>query len=118
MPDGDLDKQTQPSSIQPLKIGLIGIGNMGQHHARVLSLLKNVKLVGIADVNVEQGLEAASKYKARYYEDYRELIVPSSVAPGHCPLVGQHKVLLGMSVMCCGKSRVWSRWSVDTGLVL
>ena len=74
MPDRDLDKQTQPSSIQPLKIGLIGIGNMGQHHARVLSLLKNVKLVGIADVNVEQGLEAASKYKARYYEDYRELI--------------------------------------------
>jgi predicted dehydrogenase len=64
----------QSGSLQPLRVGLIGIGNMGQHHARVLSLLKNIKLVGIADVNVENGLEAASKYKARYYEDYRDLI--------------------------------------------
>ena len=49
------DTSIQSSSPQPLRVGLIGIGNMGQHHARVLSLLKNVKLVGIADVNVEQG---------------------------------------------------------------
>ena len=68
------DTSIQSSSPQPLRVGLIGIGNMGQHHARVLSLLKNVKLVGIADVNVEQGLETASKYKARFYEDYRDLI--------------------------------------------
>jgi predicted homoserine dehydrogenase-like protein len=67
-----LDTGIQSGSPQPLKVGLIGIGNMGQHHARVLSLLKNVKLVGIADVNVENGLEAASKYKARFYEDYRD----------------------------------------------
>jgi predicted dehydrogenase len=69
-----LDTQIQSGSPQPLKVGLIGIGNMGQHHARVLSLLKNVKLVGIADVNIEHGLEAASKYKAKFYEDYRDLI--------------------------------------------
>jgi predicted dehydrogenase len=57
-----------------LRVGLIGVGNMGQHHARVLSLLKNVKLVGIADVNIEHGLETASKYKARFFEDYRDLL--------------------------------------------
>jgi predicted dehydrogenase len=59
---------------QLLRVGLIGVGNMGQHHARVLSLIKDVKFVGIADVNVEQGLETASKYRARFFEDFRELI--------------------------------------------
>jgi virulence factor len=59
---------------QLLRVGLIGVGNMGQHHARVLSLIKGVKFVGIADVNVEQGLETASKYRARFFEDYQELI--------------------------------------------
>lgn len=69
-----VDTQTSLVTPQPLKVGLIGVGNMGQHHARVLSLLKNVKLVGISDVNVEHGLETASKYKARFFEDYRDLL--------------------------------------------
>jgi virulence factor len=70
--DGEMLQLTMPQ--QPLRVGLIGVGSMGQHHARVLSLLKGVKFVGIADVNVEQGLETASKYRARFFEDYQELI--------------------------------------------
>jgi len=58
----------------PLKIGVIGVGNMGQHHTRVLSLLKDVELVGIADVNVERGLDIASKYCARFFDNYLEML--------------------------------------------
>jgi len=39
----------------PVKGGGIGIGNMGWHHARVLSLLKDANLVGVADPNEERG---------------------------------------------------------------
>lgn len=59
---------------QPIRIGVIGVGNMGQHHARVLSFLKDVEIVGVADINVERGLETASKYRIRFFEDYRELL--------------------------------------------
>lgn len=59
---------------KPLKMGVIGVGNMGQHHTRVLSLLKDVELVGIADVNVERGLDIASKYRVHFYENYLELL--------------------------------------------
>ena len=52
---------TQRNQIQPIRIGVIGVGNMGQHHARVLSLMKDVELVGVADINVERGLETASR---------------------------------------------------------
>ncbi len=57
-----------------LRVGVIGIGNMGQHHARVLSLLKDVELVGVADLNVERGLDTASKYRVKFFEDYHDLL--------------------------------------------
>ena len=60
--------------VQPIRVGVIGVGNMGQHHVRVLSFLKDAHLVGVADVNVERGLEVASKYRVRFFEDYRELL--------------------------------------------
>lgn len=60
--------------ISPVKIGVIGIGNMGQHHARVLSLLKDVELVGVSDVSIERGLDTAAKYGVRFFEDYLDLL--------------------------------------------
>jgi len=47
---------------------------MGQHHTRVLSLLKDIELVGVSDINVERGLDIASKYRIRFFEDYRDLL--------------------------------------------
>lgn len=65
---------TQRNQTQPIRVGVIGVGNMGQHHVRVLSSMKDVELVGVADINVERGLETASKYKMRFFEDYCELL--------------------------------------------
>ena len=59
---------------EPVKVGVIGIGNMGQHHARVLSRLKDVQLVGVSDVNIERGIETASKYQVHYFEEYQNLL--------------------------------------------
>jgi virulence factor len=59
---------------QPIRIGVIGVGNMGQHHTRVLSRLKQVELVGISDVSVERGIETASRYRCRYFENYADLL--------------------------------------------
>jgi predicted dehydrogenase len=60
---------------ESVRVGVIGIGNMGQHHVRVLSLMKDIKLVGISDVNVDRGLETASRYQTHFFEDYHELLL-------------------------------------------
>ncbi|BAY18805.1 oxidoreductase [Nostoc sp. HK-01] len=65
---------TQRNQPRPIRVGVIGVGNMGQHHARVLSSMKDVELIGVADINVERGLETASKYKGRFFEDYCDLL--------------------------------------------
>lgn len=59
---------------QPLKMGVIGVGNMGQHHVRVLSLLKDIELIGVADSNLARGIEIASQYRTHYYENYEEML--------------------------------------------
>jgi virulence factor len=64
----------QRNQPRPIRIGVIGVGNMGQHHTRVLSSMKDVELVGVSDINVERGLETASKYKVRFFEDYCDLL--------------------------------------------
>ncbi|WP_445214864.1 Gfo/Idh/MocA family oxidoreductase [Brasilonema sp. UFV-L1] len=71
---GEQNAQVQRNYPRPIRIGVIGVGNMGQHHVRLLSSMKDVELVGVADINVERGLETASKYKVRFFEDYCELL--------------------------------------------
>ncbi|MCC0176128.1 Gfo/Idh/MocA family oxidoreductase [Waterburya agarophytonicola K14] len=56
-------------------MGVIGVGNMGRHHARILSLLKDIELVGICDSNLTRGIEIASQYRTHFYENYEELLL-------------------------------------------
>jgi len=70
----ELNLYSQRSQPHHIRIGVIGVGNMGQHHTRVLSSMKDVELVGVSDINVERGLETASKYKVRFFEDYCDLL--------------------------------------------
>lgn len=64
----------QRSYLEPIRIGVIGVGNMGQHHTRVLSLMKDVEFVGISDVNLERGLDTASKYRVKFFERYQDML--------------------------------------------
>lgn len=63
-----------PQRQQPIRLGVIGVGNMGQHHTRVLSLLKDIELIGVADLNLARGIDTASRYRIRFFADYRELL--------------------------------------------
>jgi virulence factor len=65
---------TQRNQTKPIRVGVIGVGNMGQHHARILSSMKDVEFVGVSDINVDRGLETASKYKGHFFEDYCDLL--------------------------------------------
>lgn len=70
----ELDMHLSRTLPEPIRVGVIGVGNMGQHHTRVLSRLKDVELVGVSDVNVERGLDTAGKYRIRFFEDYQDLL--------------------------------------------
>ncbi len=58
----------------PVKVGVIGIGNMGWHHARVLSLLKDAELVGVADPDPERGALANEQFDCRWFKNYTSML--------------------------------------------
>ena len=57
-----------------LSVGVIGVGYLGQHHARIYSTLDNVDLAGVCDISVEQGEDIARKYETKYYRERDKLI--------------------------------------------
>lgn len=72
----NLDQQLKNNRDQsrPLKMGVIGVGNMGRHHVRILSTLKDIELVGVSDTNLARGIEIASKYQTHFYENYADML--------------------------------------------
>jgi len=60
--------------MMPLRVAVVGVGHLGQHHARVLAALPDVELVGVADARIEQAHVVAGRHDTRAFADYRELI--------------------------------------------
>src|SRR5215216_5286164 len=57
-----------------VRIGVIGVGHLGQHHARLLASMDDVELVGICDINRARGDEIAAKFGTPACSDSRELL--------------------------------------------
>ena len=60
--------------MNPVRVGVIGIGNMGWHHARVLSLLRDAELVGVADPDGARGKLATDQFGCRWFPDFQDLL--------------------------------------------
>lgn len=56
-----------------IRTGVIGVGSIGQWHARIYSELPSVDLVGVYDINRARAEEIAKKYKTRPYFDQVQL---------------------------------------------
>lgn len=56
------------------KIAVVGVGALGQHHARILSQMDGVDLVGVVDSRVDQGKLIAERLETRYIETIDEVI--------------------------------------------
>jgi len=46
----------------PVKVGVIGVGHLGQHHARLFASMDGVRLIGVCDTNHPRAEEIASKF--------------------------------------------------------
>ncbi len=57
-----------------LRVGVVGVGHLGQHHARILSAMPGVELVAVADCRVEQAQAIAAKCGTVGLGDYRTLL--------------------------------------------
>jgi predicted dehydrogenase len=51
-----------------IKIGVIGVGHLGQHHAKHYIKIKSTELVGVYDIDNKQCKSIAAQFKAKPYK--------------------------------------------------
>jgi predicted dehydrogenase len=52
-----------------LRVAVIGVGHLGQHHARLLAEMQDVELVGVVDTKPGRAEEIAAKYGTRAFSE-------------------------------------------------
>jgi len=57
-----------------MNVGVIGVGHVGYHHARVYSQLPGVALVGVSDTDQERMNKAASDFSTTGWLEYEQLL--------------------------------------------
>ena len=58
----------------PLRVGVVGVGQFGRHHVRVYSELENVRLVGVVDLDVERSRAVAREHRTKAFADLDGLL--------------------------------------------
>lgn len=59
---------------RPVRCGVVGVGRMGRHHARVYAELAGCQLVGVVDSHTERASEIATKFNCRVFSTVEQLI--------------------------------------------
>ena len=60
--------------MKKIRGGVIGVGAMGRHHARIYSGMQGVELVGVADTDTRRANEVAAEYDTEAFTDYEILL--------------------------------------------
>lgn len=61
-----------------VKLAIIGVGNMGQSHCRLLRKIAEIDLVAVCDIDKARAHQVAEKFECRAYTD------PASLLRSHC----------------------------------
>jgi len=56
-----------------IRVGVIGVGSLGRHHARVYAALPDAELVGVVDALPERAADVAAEFGTKAFSDYTEL---------------------------------------------
>jgi predicted dehydrogenase len=88
----DNERVLSALAMNPVRVGVIGIGNMGWHHARVLSLIKDAELVGVADPDQVRGTLATEQFGCRWFASYEAMLPEVDAVCIAVPTLLHHRV--------------------------
>ncbi|OGS19776.1 MAG: hypothetical protein A3J83_09085 [Elusimicrobia bacterium RIFOXYA2_FULL_40_6] len=84
-----------------IKVCVIGVGNLGQHHARNYTQIPGVTLTGIVDVDEKRGETIAAKFKTKCYTNFREAIKNADAVSIVVPTTLHYQI--GKEILSAGK---------------
>jgi len=57
-----------------VRVGVVGVGHLGRHHARLLAATPGARLMAVSDLSAERAQAAAATTGAEVFTDYRSMI--------------------------------------------
>ena len=57
-----------------LKVGVVGVGHLGKHHARIFNQIADCQLVGVYDKVFDRAKEIADMYQVKTFENYEDML--------------------------------------------
>jgi predicted dehydrogenase len=77
-----------------VRVGVIGVGYLGQHHARVFSGLEGTELIGITDIDSRKTGDIAKKYNCRSFSEYADLVEACDAVSIVTPTTTHHAIAM------------------------
>jgi predicted dehydrogenase len=78
--------------VTPLRAGVIGVGHLGQHHARLYASLPGSRLIGVMDQSAERAQLIADRHDTRVFPSIDELLSHVDVVSIAVPTSAHHSV--------------------------
>ena len=75
-----------------LRMAVVGVGHLGQHHARILADLPDVELVGVADANSDQAQLIADRLGTTAFDNFEPLLDQVDAVSVVTPTIYHHHV--------------------------
>lgn len=88
--------ETINDGFRKIRVGVVGVGSLGQWHARVYSELPDAELVGVYDINTRRAEDIAARYKTKVFTDFNELAAQVEAASIVVPADKHHEVAMKM----------------------
>ena len=75
-----------------VRVGVVGVGALGQHHARIYSQLQGARLAGIFDIDGPRAREVAGRHGAPVFSHLRDLLPEVDAVSVAVPTVDHYRV--------------------------
>ena len=87
--------------MKKIKVGVIGVGHLGQIHVRLLKEIKDAHLIGVYDIDIEKGKKIAEEYGCKSFNTLDELLKEVDALTCCVPTLSHFEV--GKKILSNGK---------------
>jgi predicted dehydrogenase len=82
--------------MRQVRVGVIGVGHLGQAHARILAALPEAQLIGVVDTNNARAEEIATRHCVRVFDHHLDLAANVDAVCVVTPTVFHHPVAVDL----------------------
>src|SRR5215475_6792160 len=75
-----------------VRVGVVGVGALGQHHARIYAALEGATLVGVHDADAGRAAEVAGRYGTTAFSDIQALVDATDALSVAVPTLDHHRI--------------------------